>query len=112
MNRRGFIKSLFAVTASAAAITAVGPIVRSMVSSGVMASPFVLYGDGVTDDTQAIQALIDGEIVYTADGRRLQREFISGNSVVYLPRGTYRVGEIALGKNAIGIKYPVSFVSF
>jgi len=94
MNRREFLKGLFAVTSSVAAITAVGPIVRGMVSSGVMASPFVLYGDGVTDDTKAIQALIDGEIVYTADGRRLQREFLGGNSVVYIPRGTYRVGGI------------------
>jgi len=81
MNRRDFLKSMIYGAATA---TATGRIVRGLVSAGAMASPFVLYGDGVTDDTAAIQALIDGcEVVHK--GRVIKKV----NNIVYLPAATY-----------------------
>ena len=41
----------------------------------------IAYGDGVTDDTEAIQALIDGERVCRPDGR----EITSGTYLITKP---------------------------
>lgn len=82
MNRRNFIRH--AVAASAA--IALAPKI-------LFAQPerYILYGDGVHDDTQTLQAWLDGKPVYDANGRLL------GN---YLRRGTFRMTEGITFKNA------------
>lgn len=69
MNRRGFFKALVATAVIAAATsTRLGQTVFDVVKSGYR---YVLHGDGVTDDTEALQALLDGEEVFTKEGRLL-----------------------------------------
>ena len=77
MNRRGFIKSIAALAAVAAAPVkwAYGKIRHR------------LHGDGVADDTEALQALLDGERVEMPDGTIQKR---TGDTVC-IPPGTYRV---------------------
>ena len=78
MNRRGFFKALAAATAIAVvSTTRIGQAVIDVARSGY----HVLVGDGVTDDTAALQALIDGREVFSASGVRLT----SG----YIPAGEY-----------------------
>lgn len=84
MNRRHFLK----ISLGLAAATAVGPIVREQVKRGYMQSPFVLYGDGYHDDTEALQALINGKPVLF-NGRILKAE----SNTVYLPAGTFNISE-------------------
>lgn len=48
-----------------------------------------LYGDGVTDDTEALQALLDGEPVIMPNGRKV-RYHLDGE-IVHLDAGVYRV---------------------
>ena len=43
-----------------------------------------LYGDGITNDTKALQALLDGESVIMPDGKTVQQA-----GVIALPAGTY-----------------------
>ena len=50
-----------------------------------------LYGDGATDDTAAIQALLDGEPVIGPDGKPIIPKLINGTMVVTLPGAIYRV---------------------
>jgi hypothetical protein len=69
MNRRSFVKA--AVAAGA-----------------VLALPFparrriVLRGDGVTDDTSALQAWLDGEDVYWPDGSGVGRTLAEGTFLI------------------------------
>lgn len=74
MDRRGF----FGLIAGAAAVC-----------TGIVSSiRHRLRGDGVSDETQALQALINGEPVEMPDGSI--QEIRSG--VIRVPRGVYRVG--------------------
>lgn len=78
MNRRSFLKLCAAVAV-------------------VVAMPFrwvrhKLYGDGITDDTAAVQALIDGEEVEMPDGSIQQSGF-------HFPSGTYRITAAIEDKN-------------
>ena len=86
MNRRGFFKALAAATAIAVvSTTRLGQAVIDVARSGY----HVLVGDGVTDDTAALQARLDGEPVISPTGEQL-----SGTGTVYLPSGyTYRLSE-------------------
>jgi hypothetical protein len=73
MNRRGFFKALAAATAIAVvSTTRLGQAVIDVARSGY----HVLVGDGVTDDTAALQALIDGREVFNASGVRLSNVYI------------------------------------
>ena len=85
MTRRDFLKSI----AGLLTVSAVGSIVRE--KRREMPSPFRLYGDGIHDDSAAFQALMNGEKVLYQD-RTLERQNLDGNSVVYLPTGTYLIG--------------------
>ena len=73
MNRRGFFKALAAATAIAVvSTTRIGQAVIDVARSGY----HVLVGDGVTDDTAALQALLDGREVFSASGARLPNGYI------------------------------------
>lgn len=81
MNRRSFLKL---ATACVAVLAVPVQWVRRR-----------LYGDGVTDDTEALQALIDGEVVDGPNGEPLRRTYdpVSDTEIIYIPRGTYRVSD-------------------
>jgi hypothetical protein len=86
MNRRGFFKALAAATAIAVvSTTRLGQAVIDVARSGY----HVLVGDGVTDDTAALQALLDGEPVISPTGALLP-----GKGTEHVPSGyTYRISE-------------------
>ena len=93
MNRRNFLKLLAgsaAVAAMPVAASAIGSIVRDRVERGYMKSPFVLYGDGIHDDKAALEALVNGEKVLHK-GKIIERENLGGATVVYFPKGEYRI---------------------
>jgi urease gamma subunit len=97
MNRRGFFKALAAATAIAVvSTTRLGQAVIDVARSGY----HVLVGDGVTDDTAALQALIEGEEVFSASGVRL-----SGGYIPLAPSGKYLLTDtITLDDNSrVGI---------
>ena len=90
MNRRDFFKlSLGALTA-----TALGPIIRDQVEKGYQYSPFILYGDGYHDDTEAFQALMNGHSVLRPDGSELKMQELDGRDIVYIPTGTYNLSTV------------------
>jgi len=76
MNRRKFIQTFFlaGVVLSIPFKWAYGQIRHR------------LRGDGVTDDTEAMQALLDGEPVEMPDGTIQQAQ-----DVIHIPIGTYRI---------------------
>lgn len=51
-------------------------------------SKIILYGDGKHDDTQALQAWVDGKDVYTKDGNKVSKS--------YLPSGEYKVSSTVI----------------
>lgn len=91
MNRREFLKALSGIAlplvlpSTAAAVRLVAPEV------------FRLCGDGYTDDTAALQVLIDGKVVIGPDGRELQRRITPDGYVIVIPAGTYNVSNVGLG---------------
>lgn len=86
MNRRGFLKSLFA-----------GAVVAAIPLSAlrtVAPELFQLRGDGVTDDSAAFQALIDGKPVLAPDGQLITAEpGLNEWKTIYIPAGTYYLGD-------------------
>ena len=78
MTRRSFIK-LIAATATVVAMPMVGATTHSIQN-------FTLYGDGVTDDTEAIQALFDCKEVFM-NGKALKPR----DGVIYIPSGTFSI---------------------
>jgi len=55
----------------------------------LMAQPkLVLKGDGIHNDLNALQALLNGESVIAPNGREIKME---GNKI-HLPSGTYNIG--------------------
>ncbi len=94
MDRRGFIKSLFAGSVAVAlpvsAIQCVAPEL------------FRLAGDGVHDDAPALQALINGDAVIGPSGDVLQGKMVGDTFTVYLPAGTFNIGShsVVTGRHA------------
>lgn len=76
MDRRQFIQQMIA----GAAVLAV-PITWAY---GKVR--YRLIGDGVADDTEAFQALLDGKAVMMPDGQVQQT-----HGMIYIPPGTYKV---------------------
>jgi hypothetical protein len=66
MNRRNFIASGLAALA----------LVGSGLSNILPTRRYVLYGDGVHDDTEALNALFRGDPVYRPDGRLQDYHFV------------------------------------
>lgn len=69
MNRRGFLKGILAAGIAPYVVTSSGVLmpVRSLARS-FPGGLLTLYGDGVTDDTAAMQAYMDGKKVVFRDG--------------------------------------------
>jgi len=79
MHRRSFLAGVFGAALGAAT----APV--SAIQWVAQPSVLTLWGDGVRDDTAALQALINGQTVARPDGSRLRRT----NGVTYLPSGHY-----------------------
>lgn len=78
MNRRHFLKT--------AAIATAGLALVGTGLATVMPKRYVLYGDGIQDDTEALQAWGRGEAVYRPDGSEVPYHLLYGG--VYLLSGT------------------------
>ena len=84
MNRRGFLKAMLASAAAPYVVTNSGvlmPLGRFWTFGG--SRILTLCGDGVTDDSAALQAWLDGGTVLRADGTAMGR---------VLTGGSYRIG--------------------
>jgi hypothetical protein len=77
MNRRTFIHGALATLAASTAI--------STLPLPALASLPILHGDGETDDSPAVEALLRGEHAIDRNGKLLAAE----NGIVNLARGTY-----------------------
>lgn len=62
MNRRSFLRGMLVVTA-----VAIVPTAALKAMEAIKPLP-ILYGDGIGDDTAALQALFDGKAFRTLDG--------------------------------------------
>ena len=81
ISRRRFLKGV-----SAAGVVLAIPF-KWVYEQGLLIR-YRLYADGVTDDTEAIQALVDGnEPVLMPDGKTVQHR----GKIIWVPAGTYRV---------------------
>lgn len=88
MNRRSFLKSVLAAGVAPAFVgsSVLMPVAKilsadgiSFLQSGAGASPLVLWGDGVRDDTAAMQAWLDGlDVVVDRYGNPLGRVLFGG----------------------------------
>jgi hypothetical protein len=88
LSRRGFLGAILAA-AAAPAIVKSDSLMRIVVPRPVL---LTLWGDGVRDDAQALQALIDGQSVVFGG-----REFgPRPDGSIYLPAGTFAMGAAAI----------------
>lgn len=93
LSRRGFLGAMLAA-AAAPAIVKSDSLMRVVVPRPVL---LTLWGDGVRDDSQALQALVDGQAVMY-QGREFRP---GGDGVVHFPAGTFAVGSaVALASGA------------
>lgn len=88
MNRRGFLKGMLALSAAPAIVKAGSLMPLGRIWTHSAGGIITLYGDGVTDDTLALQALINGQRVMYGE-EILQA---SGREV-YVPRGHYAISD-------------------
>ncbi|MDE2342113.1 MAG: hypothetical protein KGL63_01755 [Betaproteobacteria bacterium] len=78
-TRRGFFK----LVAGAALVPVAARVAKTLPTP-------ILYGDGVHNDTIALQTLVDGGVVEFADARMAQNAGWFGN-VLRLPAGTFKI---------------------
>jgi len=88
ISRRGFLGAILAA-AAAPAIVKSDSLMRIMVPRPVL---LTLWGDGVHDDAQALQALISGQSV-AFQGRAFGPR---PDGTIYLPVGTFAMGAAAI----------------
>ena len=85
MDRRDFLKNFLA-----ASVVIAAPLPITKLAAAVMPEDkrkhFVLMGDGITNDSAALEAALDGETVYHKNGTLVRR-----GDTVYLPAGRYNV---------------------
>lgn len=84
LSRRGFLGAMLAA-AAAPAIVKSDSLMRIVVPKPLL---LTLWGDGLHDDAQAIQALINGKSV-TFEGREFG---LHPGGAVHLPIGTFALG--------------------
>jgi len=60
----------------------------------------ILYGDGIHDDTDALNAFLNGKEVLTIDGEVIQKQSFGDIGKVYLPHGTYRTSSAIVIENS------------
>ena len=111
MDRRGFMKSILAAGVAPAFIgsSILMPVRKlltpTFVPSGTGATTMTaqewlrLHGDGVTDDSAALQAWLDGEPVLGPDGQLLGSVLTGG---IYRVGDTIQLGPWQTGKLATG----------
>ena len=88
LSRRGFLGAML-VAAAAPAIVKSESLMRIVVPRPVL---LTLWGDGMRDDAQALQALINGQSVMFGG-----REFgPRPDGSIYLPSGTFAMGAAAI----------------
>jgi len=80
MQRRSLLKSILALSAAPAFVRA------DSLMKIIVPPSFVLYGDGIHDDTAAMQALIRGDMVRNAKGLILHN-----SGTVVIPPASYIV---------------------
>ena len=107
MNRRGFLGAMLAAAASPA-------IVRASSLMPIYTPPLVLWGDGIHDDTAALQALMDGkkvkrlfpgvaEAVGVSGGLLLSGGvFLVSNTITLPARSIYMQNSIFKGEASLG----------
>ncbi len=94
ISRRNFLKSLGLGIGVAATLpsTAVGSVLKELLTQNKIHNPYpILHGDGVTDDSFAMQALINGnKVLY--DGNVIQNELLLfDRKIVCIPPGNYSI---------------------
>jgi len=66
----------------------------------------ILYGDGIHDDTEALQAFVYGHPVFDPRGHQIERVIEQGragsNDFIRMPPGQYRVTKI-INLGSLGI---------
>lgn len=97
MERRKLLGAMLAAFAAPA-------IVRAESLMALPPQRLVLWGDGVHDDTKALQALLDGKRVLRPDGSAMPGPVIGAGSYVlsdtiYVPPGVFRI----TGSSFIGV---------
>ena len=85
-NRRGFLGAMLAAS-MAPAIVRASSLMPIFVPK-IIVPKFVLWGDGIRDDTLALQALIDGKEVIRHDGSTFTRTL---TNAIFLSNGTYAI---------------------
>jgi hypothetical protein len=79
---------------------AVRRTVKSKLQDVVSVKDFGAVGDGVTDDTAAIQAAINAVAPFTWQGTTRATELAAGGGTVFFPQGNYRItSKIRLAPN-------------
>lgn len=89
MNRRGFLGAMLAACAAPAFVKAeiLMPVRKIIVPEAL----FWLRGDGITDDSAALHAMIRGESVILPDGS-IHRGHGGAGGDVFIPPGNYAMG--------------------
>lgn len=89
LTRRDFIQKLALVTAGAMALEKLELLDRLAPRSLFSAWPGMptLWGDGIQDDTAALQTMMNGRAVYLHRSRKIY----NGQTFVSLPSGKYRI---------------------
>ena len=85
-TRRGFLGALLAA-AMAPAIVKSSSLMPIYVPKIILPQGLVLWGDGMHDDTVALQALISGGLVFDALGQKLGER----NGIIHVPSGDFKV---------------------
>ena len=84
LSRRGFLGAMLAVAAAPAIVKASSLMPIYVPKPAIL----TLWGDGVHDDTLALQALIDGKDVVRHDGATFMRH---PDGSIYLASGTFAI---------------------
>jgi hypothetical protein len=98
------LDSAFGVSYQPAGVGAVATTVQSKLRETVSVKDFGAVGDGVTDDTAAIQAALDYAATFVVNNANEESQQ-SGGLTVYAPRGTYKISDtlvVAPGVSLVG----------